>query len=412
MATLNIQTSTQGVYSINLQTTPPTTGPYVTVQGENTDVYYAPLMKTCCGPVSVQVNNCDPSSGCWPVRKLASLEHYLICSLTISINCESFCQNIVASRDWFEHGPVDVTIFPPTHGYRYMFNIAPQHRFGINYTWDYHNSTWYTSFTNTCDGCALPNGSCGPWPAGQGYASPNALCWFDNYSCHYYSCSHSTSIRNVGNLGSMLVGLCLTTAAGGPNNDQRYTWAASMGQGQEEGSGPTGYRCVYGGWTAAAYSPGWAIANTTCFLTQASGHISCMNAVTPAVPRATVLCNIMPTSSSGTICFTFKNCNWLGYEDERSPVWGLGTNGCENYSCLCRGTWRGSYNCSPWCVCMLSTGGCVFGGCGCDITYDIVSQGYTHGWINNIQDANAPIYTPNPYHCTETYIHICGWRYA
>jgi hypothetical protein len=29
-----------------------------------------------------------------------------------------------------------------------------------------------------------------------------------------------------------------------------------------------------------------------------------------------------------------------------------------------------------------------------------------------MQDANAPIYTPDPRHCGQTYIHICGWRYV
>lgn len=422
MATLNIQTATKGVYSINLQTTPPAVGPYVTVQGENTDVYYAPAIKTTCGPIAVQVNDCGPTSGCWPVRRLtnAVLEHYLICSITL-INCSSpmSCCEIVAPRDWFEFGPIDVTMFPPSHSdFCFTLNTNPRHTFGIRYTWAIANNAWYTAFANTCDGADITGGGGGPWPAGLGYASPDALCCFyggqpcgyNEYSYGFWAGKQSTS---VGDKESMLTQLRLTNAAGGANNDIQYTYAASMGQGQIGNTMYSPYLCVYGGWTAASYSPGWAIANTACTLPYDSGHRSYATCVTGATPMATVLCNILPTSSTGTICLTFSDFNSEGREGETLPVWGLGNNGCANASCLIRGHYCLSTACTPFTANILCASGCVFGGCGYDLTINITSQGYTgFGWLNNMQDANAPIYTPDPRHCGQTYIHICGWRYV
>lgn len=415
MATLNIQTATKGVYSINLQTTPPASGPYVTVQGENTDVYYAPAIKTTCGPIAVQVNDCGPTSGCWPVRRLtnAVLEHYLICSITLPSCCTvSQCCTIIASRDWFEYGPIDVTMFPPSHYDYASGTTSPKHTFGISYTWGIANNVWYTAFANTCDGAAITGGGGGPWPAGLGYASPDALCCFDAFGGKYsYDNYAFRSTTPSGQFNSTIAKLSLTNAAGGANNNIQYTYAAPIGQGQPANYVYSSYYCVYGGWTAASYSPGWGIVNTTCTLPCFAGHCSYITCVIGATPRATVLCNILPTSSTGTIYLTFSEANWVTMEGERFEAYGLGTNGCADPLCLSFGNIQRSYACTPWTANILCMSGCVFGGCGYDITYDITSQGYTHGWLNNMQDANAPIYTPDPRHCGQTYIHICGWRY-
>lgn len=406
MATLNIQTATKGVYSINLQTTPPAVGPYVTVQGENTDVYYAPAIKTFCGPIAVQVNDCGPTSGCWPVRRLtnAVLEHYLICRV-----CGT-ALDMRLSRDCFEYGPVDVTIYPPRSGCYVGVNMAPEYCVRVDYAWAIANNIWYTSTAMYINHCGVDTNcySAGPWPAGLGYAAPDAcgiLCDTVSGAESRYSCSSYFTVNGY----SSAVQLCVGNGAGGPNNDIHYTSAASIGYAVCPFTGWAGLTRIIGGWCSACYGTGWIIANTSCWML-ACHPMETNNLVpyTPSLPRATVLCNIMPTGNAD-VCLCFNSTSG-GYQ----KVSGLACNPNRALAPSEGFPWTCSVlSCAidDRCHDLIGGNGCIFMGVWRNKTGTLTSEGNVWGWLNNQLDTNAPTYTPDPYH-TDFITDICGWRYV
>ena len=419
MATLNIQTATKGVYSINLQTTPPASGPYVAVQGENTDVYYAPAIKTTCGPIAVQVNDCA-SACCWPVRRLtnAVLEHYLICRVT---DFTSNCCPIVMPRDWFEYGPVDVAYYPPFSGACVCMNTSASlprcHTPSVVYGWAIANNIWYTSFSVACDGVAIAGG--GPWPAGLGYQPPDAMCPVgipaggcpNEWSCVNKPIGHNNKCH------TQLYGLHLTNAAGGPNNDIQWTWGNSQGICSLGGQGHGAIIAWAGGWCTAATGSGWAIQNWSYELCtdydSYTGLMSCLLPATAAVPRASVICNIMPTGA-GTITLQGVNTGADGWVTSfglcANPNSDIPTSQMQQY-------YRVIPNFGVPITSSRTVRANIFGANGCCIFADIEyctytpDQGNTNGWLNNQMDANAPIYAPDPYHYGYI-LEICGWRYV
>ena len=420
MATLNIQTATKGVYSVNLQTTPPAVGPYVTVQGENTDVYYAPLIKTTCGPIAVQVNDCGPTSGCWPVRRLtnAVLEHCLICRV---IGFSSSCAPIEMPRDWFEYGPVDVTLYPPFSRTCVCLNTSTSwprcHTPSVVYGWAIANNVWYTSFNVACDGVSMAGG--GPWPAGLGYQPPDAMCsvGIPAGGCpNEWSCVNPPTFYNRPEF-TQLTGLHITNAAGGPNNDIQWTWANRQGICSCGGQGHGSIIAWAGGWCTAATGTGWAIQNWGYELCtdydNLTGLMSCLLPATPAVPRASVICNIMPT---GTGTITLQGCSTGAYWE---PSFGLCANPNSDISTASQVSAyiRPIERCGVPITSRRTLRANIFGANGCCILADIEyctytpDQGNTNGWLNNQMDANAPIYAPDPYH-SGYILEICGWRYV